>query len=399
MKRGFITILSLCLAVVFTAGCCGNSARVGKPLPKWSEGELDIHAISTGRGECIFMILPDGTSIVVDAGEFSREGSKYTNVVQRPNAETRPTKAFGDYIRHFNPHQAIDYFNLSHFHMDHMGNAEPEYERCVEGDYLLTGVMALHHNVPYVEVIDRAYGAYDSLAVKAMSVKVLPEYQKFLEYHTSNGTIKASRFELGAVNQFALKHNAAAYPDFRIENVCSNGYVWDRGNVVDVYEGIRENIRENAASCGFVIRYGAFDFLTAGDIGDYHDLELRVAQVVGEVEAVKAHHHLSPHSMCLPSVEVLKPQTIVATSFYNRDIQPDKSKFDYIAEHNCALYCTSVGEEQLAADPESYKKCAEVSGHIVIRVAPGGNEYMVYSLDDTDSNYRVKQIFGPIKCK
>ena len=399
MKRGFLTILSLCLAVViFTAGYNGKKARVGKPLAKWSEGYLDIHTISTGRGECIFMILPDGTSIVVDAGEFSREGKKYANVVQRPNAQTRPTKAFGDYIRHFNPYDAVDYFNLSHFHMDHMGNAEPEYERFAEGDYLLTGVMALHHHVPFRNVIDRAYGAYDSLKVKAMSVKVMAEYKKFLEYQTAKGAIKASRFELGAVNQFAMQHNAAAYPDFRIENVCSNGYVWDKGKVIDVYEGIRENIRENAASCGFVIRYGAFDFLTAGDIGDYHDLELRVAQAVGQVEAVKAHHHLSPHSMCLPSVEVLRPQTIVATSFYNRDIQPDKSKFDYIAQHNCALYCTSVGEEQLAADPESYKKCAEVSGHIVIRVAPGGKEYMVYSLDDTDSKYRVKKIVGPIKC-
>ena len=400
MKRGFITILSLCLAVIiFTAGYNGKKARVGKTLPAWSEGYLDIHTISTGRGECIFFILPDGTSIVVDAGEFSREGKKYANVVQRPNAQTRPTKAFGDYIRHFNPYDAIDYFNLSHFHMDHMGNAEPEYERSAEGDYLLTGVMALHHQVPYRNVIDRAYGAYDSLSVKAMSVKVLPEYKKFLEYHTAKGTLKASRFELGAVNQFAMLHNAAAYPDFRIENVCSNGYVWDNGKAVDVYEGIRENIRENAASCGFVIRYGAFDFLTAGDIGDYHDLELRVAKAVGQVEAVKAHHHLSPHSMCLPSVEVLRPQTIVATSFYNRDIQPDKSKFDYIAQHNCRLYCTSVGEEQLAADPESYKKCAEVSGHIVIRVAPSGKEYMVYSLDDTDSKYRVKKIDGPFKCK
>ena len=399
MKRGFLTILSLCLAVViFTAGYNGKKARVGKPLAKWSEGYLDIHTISTGRGECIFMILPDGTSIVVDAGEFSREGKKYTNVFQRPNAQTRPTKAFGDYIRHFNPYDAVDYFNLSHFHMDHMGNVEPEYERFAEGDYLLTGVMALHHHVPFSNVIDRAYGAYDSLNVKAMSVKVMAEYKKFLEYQTAKGAIKASRFELGAVNQFAMQHNAAAYPDFRIENVCSNGYVWDKGKVIDVYEGIRDKIRENAASCGFVIRYGAFDFLTAGDIGDYHDLELRVAQVVGQVEAVKAHHHLSPHSMCLPSVEVLRPQTIVATSFYNRDIQPDKSKFDYIAQHNCALYCTSVGEEQLAADPESYKKCAEISGHIVIRVAPGGKEYMVYSLDDTDSKYRVKKIVGPIKC-
>ena len=134
MKRGFITILSLCLAVVFTAGCSGNKARVGATLPAWSEGYLDIHTISTGRGECLFFILPDGTSIVVDAGEFSREGKNHANVAQRPNAETRPTKAFGDYIRHFNPNEAIDYFNLSHFHMDHMGNAEPEYERAAEGD-------------------------------------------------------------------------------------------------------------------------------------------------------------------------------------------------------------------------------------------------------------------------
>ena len=232
-----------------------------------------------------------------------------------------------------------------------------------------------------------------------MSVKVLPEYQKFLEYHTANGTIKASRFELGAVNQFALKHNAEAYPNFKIENICSNGYVWNKGEVIDVYEGIRDAIRENAASCGFVIRYGAFDFLTAGDIGDYHDLELRVAQAVGQVEAVKSHHHLSPHSMCQPSVEVLRPQVIVATSFYNRDIQPDKSKFNYIADVGCALYCTSVGEEQLAADPAAYESCAAVSGHNVIRVAPGGAEYMVYTLDDTDSNYRVTKIDGPFICR
>jgi beta-lactamase superfamily II metal-dependent hydrolase len=399
MKRSFIFILSLCLAVVtLTAGYNGKKARKGRTLPAWSEGYLDIHTISTGRGECLLLILPDGTSIVIDAGEFSRE-SKHTNVVQRPNAQTRPTKAFGDYIRHFNPNDAVDYFNLSHFHMDHMGGIEPEYTKSAEGDYLLTGVMALYHQVPFLEVIDRAYGAYDSLKVKAMSTKVLAEYKKFLEYQIAKGNLKASQFELGAVNQFALKHNAAAYPDFKIENVCSNGYVWKDGKATDVYAGIRDKIRENAASCGFVVRYGAFDFLTAGDIGDYHDLEYYVADAVGEVEAVKAHHHLSPHSMCQKSVEVLKPQVMVATSFYNRDIQPDKSKFDYISKLGCRLYCTSVGEKQLAADAKAYEGCAAVSGHIVIRVAPKGDSYMVYTLDDMDSKYRVKKIDGPFKCK
>lgn len=400
MKKSLIFILSLCLAVVtFTASYNGKKARKGRTLPAWSEGYLDIHTISTGRGECIFLILPDGTSIVVDAGEFSREGKKYKNVLQRPNAQTRPTKAFGDYIRHFNPYDAVDYFNLSHFHMDHMGNMEPEYTKCAEGDYTLTGVMALYHHVPFREVIDRAYGAYDSLKVKAMSVKVMEEYKKFLEYHVAKGNIKASQFELGAVNQFAMKHNAAAYPNLKIENICSNGYVWRDGKAENVYEGIQDKLRENAASCGFVVRYGKFDFLTAGDIGDYHDLELRVAETVGEVEAVKAHHHLSPHSMCQPSMEVLKPQTLVATSFYVRDIQPDKSKFGYIDNLDCDIYCTSVGESLLEQYPKEYAVCKATSGHIVIRVAPKGDSYMVYTLDDTDSKYRVKRIDGPFKCK
>ena len=400
MKRSLIFILSLCLAVVtLTASYNGKKARKGRTLPAWSEGYLDIHTISTGRGECIFLILPDGTSIVVDAGEFSREGKKHKNVLQRPDAQTRPTKAFGDYIRHFNPYDAVDYFNLSHFHMDHMGNMEPEYTKCAEGDYTLTGVMALYHQVPFREVIDRAYGAYDSLKVKAMSVQVMEEYKKFLDYHVAKGNIKASQFKLGAVNQFAMKHNAAAYPNLKIENICSNGYVWRDGKAVDVYEGIRDKIRENAASCGFVVRYGKFDFLTAGDIGDYYDLELRVAEAVGEVEAVKAHHHLSPHSMCQPSMEVLSPQTLVATSFYVRDIQPDKSKFGYIDNLGCDIYCTSVGESLLEQYPKEYAVCKATSGHIVIRVAPKGDSYMVYTLDDTDSKYRVKRIDGPFKCE
>ncbi len=391
----------MCLAVgvLSAAGHKGKKVRKGRTLPAWSEGYLDIHTISTGRGECLFFVLPDGTTMVVDAGEFSREGKKFKNVAQRPNAQVRPTKAFGDYIRHFMPSgsEKVDYFNLSHFHMDHMGNIEPEYEKSKAGDYLLTGVMALYHQVPFGEVIDRAYGAYDSLKVKSMSVKVLEEYKKFLAHNIAAGDLKASRFELGAVNQFALRRNPSAYPNFRIENVCSNGYVWENGRAFDVYEG--EMRRENAASCGFVIRYGNFDFLTAGDIGDYHDLEYRVAKAVGKIEAVKAHHHLSPHSMCAKAVEAMQPQTMVVTSFYVRDIQPDKSKFDFITNGGCKIFCTSVGEPLLQSDPKAYAKCSATSGHIVIRVAPEGNSYMVYTLDDSDSAYRVKQIDGPFKCK
>ena len=395
-----IVLLSLAV-VLFTAGYNGRKARVGETLPAWSEGYFDIHTISTGRGECLLLIMPDGTTLVVDAGEFSREGKKHKNVLQRPNDNTRPTKAFADYIRHFLPEgrSAVDYFNLSHFHMDHMGNLEPEYEHFAEGNYTLTGVMALYHHLPFLEINDRAYGAYDSLKVKAMSVGVMEHYKRFIDYNISKNGLKATRFELGAVNQFAMKSNPQKYPNFRIENICSNGYIWDKGKVVDGYEGVRNKIRENAASCGFVVRYGKFDFLTAGDIGDYHDYEIKVAKAVGEIDAVKAHHHLSPHSMCQQSMEILRPKTLVATSFYVREIQPDKSKFGYITDLDCDIYCTSVGESLLKQYPAEYALCKATSGHIVIRVAPKGNKYWVYTLDDSNSEYRVTRIDGPFKCK
>ena len=307
--------------VTLTASYNGKKVRKNRTLPAWSEGYLDIHTISTGRGECLFFILPDGTTMVVDAGEFSREGKKHKNVLQRPNAQTRPTKVYGDYIKHFLPRgrSAIDYMHISHFHMDHMGNLEKEYTKDESGTYTLAGVTALYHHIPFIEVIDRAYGNYDGLKVNRMSEEALANYRKFVEYQVAKKALQASQFKVGAVNQFAMKYNAAAYPNFRIENVCANCCLWKNGQSVDIYAQKGAAKAENAASCGFVIRYGEFDFHTAGDIGDYHDLEYYVSLAAGDVDAVKAHHHLSPHSNCKKAMNVLKPKVLVATSFYATD--------------------------------------------------------------------------------
>ena len=44
-------------------------------------------------------------------------------------------------------------------------------------------------------------------------------------------------------------------------------------------------------------------------------------------------------------------------------------------------------------------KFQSMSGHIVVRVSPGGQRYYVYVLDDTNESYKVKQIYGPYQCK
>jgi hypothetical protein len=42
-------------------------------------------------------------------------------------------------------------------------------------------------------------------------------------------------------------------------------------------------------------------------------------------------------------------------------------------------------------------KIGGYDGHIVLRVAPGGESFMVYILNDTNFNYNIKSIHGPYK--
>ena len=68
-------------------------AVVGEPLPAWQKGYLDLHHINTGRGNCAFFILPDGTTMLVDAGEQSPLDPRTTsprNAQIRPNDSLKP---------------------------------------------------------------------------------------------------------------------------------------------------------------------------------------------------------------------------------------------------------------------------------------------------------------------
>ena len=49
----------------------------------------------------------------------------------------------------------------------------------------------------------------------------------------------------------------------------------------------------------------------------------------------------------------------------------------------------AVGLDKLASD----------QGHIVLRVAPGGNTFQVIVLDDNVENGKIKSIHGPYTCR
>jgi beta-lactamase superfamily II metal-dependent hydrolase len=118
-----------------------SAQEIGKPLPAWSRGMLDIHQLSTGLGNSAFLIFPDGTTMLVDAGA-ANDGVKMADTDPRPDASCTVGGWIVRYIRRAMapaaPH--LDYALLTHFHADHIGAPTAASLPSKSGTFKLTGI-------------------------------------------------------------------------------------------------------------------------------------------------------------------------------------------------------------------------------------------------------------------
>ena len=376
---------------------CSNRAYkavTGKPLPAWEEGYLDIHSINSGRGECTFYILPDGTTMLVDAGEFHTSGAKYPMVEQKPDTLTRPYKVYSTYIQNVLPcSDSIHYALATHYHMDHIGRMESDYAVSDSG-YVLTGMMALYDEIPYRTLVDRSWPEYEDR-------KEQKNWERFARSMSERDGMKVEKFDLGSDSQFVLVNHPEKYPDFKILNYHVNGLVWNNGEVKDCWKG--KPVKENGASAGFLLSYGKFDWFTGGDAGNNGKVERPTAKAIGrQIEAMKGHHHMSWHTMSAQMLEILRPQVVVNQSFYAHQPWPETMK-DVLSVgmpegQTRDVFLTNLHDSTYVKEPETLAKVKAYRGHVVIRVLPGGDRFYVYMLNDNDLKFNVKAVYGPYEC-
>lgn len=394
MKKGILFLAALMSAAM----AYGQNPEY---LPEWKEGYLDIHTIATGRGDAALVIMPDGTTMMIDAGDNAK--AKDT---QHPDATKKPGEWQAIYIKHFLKQlpdkENLDYAMVTHLHNDHIGTIKDALPGT--HGYDLSGMTLVGEKIHFNKFVDRAYPEYDfpsKQKVLNADKGFMPHYINFVNYIAQHGTV-AEKFQVGSRKQFTMVHNPKPYAkEFEIRNLAANGEVWTgRGTKSEkMYSGDTGLFDENMNSCAIRLRYGKFSYYNGGDLsgGNWpiyksqeRDFETPVAKVCGKVTVMKANHHGYFDTCNAFFLQTLSPQVIIIDA--RSENHPVVSTMTRICDPQVWRgdrdYYITVNQSRKKLGEELWSKF-KPWGHIVVRVYPGGNSYQMFVLDADSTDYHV----------
>lgn len=361
---------------------------VGQPLRPWRRGGLDIHHISTGKGDSTLIIGPDGSSLMIDAGASTTPTP--ASLDARPSAERRPGEWIGRYARRHlvaTGEPKLDALLVSHLHPDH-----------------IDGLADVAQALPIGKLVDRAWPDY--AYPRPSDAPFLKAYVAFVRERIQAGG-KVERFKVGAAGQLAL-------PGAEIRNLAANGEVWTgRGTetrrlfpAIDTLS--KDDVPdENACSAAIRLRYGAFGYFAAGDLTSqsfdgtlpWRDVETPAAQAAGPVDVAVAAHHGMFDATGADVVRALKPRAWIIPAWHVA--HPSSDVLERMLSQRLYrgprdVFATGLSPANEMAHKWLTDHLAAREGHIVVRVAPGGGAYRIVVTDNRDEADTVRAISGPL---
>lgn len=396
----------------------------------WRQGYLDIHHILTGSGVSTFIVMPDGTTMLIDAGDIGdrrlrKSGYPLTSTLPYPDNSKTAGQWIVDYLKQVLPtvkKPVIDYALITHYHDDHMGGITTSTKTSANNSYKITGITEVGDLLPIRNLIDRNYPfnnfPIDLTIAYQKEPSIFLNLQRFINYqHNKNGLI-AEKLIAGKTNQIVLNYSKDSYPDFKVRNVKVNGTIWTgKGDETFEYftaDSVLDNARkfnENPLSLAIKLSYGKFDYFTGGDntglqgdgLPQWFDVETPMAKAVGEVEVTTLDHHGCRDAVNENFLASLQPQTIIQQS-WSSNHPGEEVLHRLISTHIFKgaknIFATNIQDATKATLgfwlTENYKS---TFGHIIVRVLPGGENYYVLIAKTINNKVKIKKAFGPFQCK
>lgn len=393
-------------------------------FPAWEEGVLELHHLATGRGNAMFGIFPDGTTLLVDAGDMSETHPRTLsdrNTPRTPNWSKTAPEWIVDYMYQFFPKKQkaqLDYALITHFHDDHFGEMDSIRTKASVGNYFLTGITAVGNLVPIKKLIDR--GSSYPIDLKDAKIQyelnrdddygmipTLKNYWNFIAHQSKENGLVHETLIPGALNQIRMLKNPEKFAQFQVRNISVNGQIWT-GEKEDYFSLFKKDQYpgENPLSTCIKISYGEFDYFTGGDIsgvdGDgnsvFDTVESNLAPVVGAVDVATLNHHGNRDSQNTYFVRTLRPRVWIGQTWSsdhpdNNVLRRLLSKQLYPGERH--LFATAMLASNNSVIGDLTKRYKSQYGHIVVRVYDSGKKYDIYVLNDQSEKREVMAKFGP----
>ena len=374
----------------------------GTVLPRWEQGHFRITMLYTGSSEASFLVFPDGTSMLIDCGDYGCYG-----VPLMPDGSRRAGEWTARYVLRENPNGAkVDYFMLSHYHSDHSGNGTYSAGRSANGTHALSGIGQAIESLEFATIIDRSYPDVNDPAPRPDTfdegtVKHVKEV--YAEAVRRGATVEKFRLEKNST-QISLRHGGS--PLFSFTPLCANGKVLRRdGTVLDLGtvggEGCtqRSAFSENALSIGLVFGHGDFRYYTAGDFEGYVtcadgskiNIEDELAKECPRVDVAKADHHGCYQAMPDSLIAALHARLVVAGMWHTAHMGPEAMERFGKATWPCLYapgYFPDDRRQAGAGRPWMNDMAAESfeGAHAVIDVAPDGKTYRLMMVTAGDES-------------
>jgi len=397
-------------------------------LPPWSEGLLDIHHLRVGSSVCTFCIFPDGTTLLIDAGDrnVSAFDAAEAKIIQDayPTNEKAVVEWILEYLHYFWPkleavddaQRQLDYALITHFHSDHIGTVTPgEWPSSKSGKFKKSGITWVAEELSIGTLIDRNFPNYNFPVDLRTYSKNHRNYLSFVEEYTDK--IKFERFQVGSYKQIRPVHTSTktqTYTNlFQVRNIKSNlefspalpdnSYIFSIPNPERLVVDGKWN--ENKLSTAVVIEYGNYRYYNGAD-QEHRDFEgspridtvTPVAMAVGKVNIATLNHHgygtndayfryLNPDVLVLPSWHLRHPPSFLSSTW--KQFSPGRSWF--------STYTHPENEVRANGDID----WNSTEGHTVVRVYPRDEttRQQAYEIFVLDGERQVVSTHGPFEAK
>jgi hypothetical protein len=409
LSTGLASALAIPFDAQYGAGDLGVGDQLGSRLSPWRPGMLDIHHLSTGRGNATFLALPDGSTLLIDAGAV--HSGLEVSAPPKPNPTRRPAEWVARYVQRRLAQMertGLDYLLVSHLHPDHLGDVSDMNPKAPGGDYFLTGVSDIANLLTINRLIDRDYPLYSY--PQRWSTAWANNYFTFINNRVLQGQ-RVEKIEVASVDQIKPVGPYSAFSNFRIRNLAANGEIWtgvrsERKNLFPPLQSLSpaDYPTENQCSIAIKLVYGPFSYFTGGDLTSYtqdgalpwQDVLGAVARVAGPVTVATADHHGMFDSLSAQVVRDLRPSTWIIPTWHL--LHPDTLQLERMLSHRLyreerEIYATAVMHENLLANQRLFSQIQSTEGHVVVRVAAQGHSYQTV-VTSNDSEDDVVKFIG-----